>query len=61
MAIYVCSNCVFNLVYIVFFDVFSKNFRSQKSVMKLGGKLNETNKDKYEFILSKSVWLNEPN
>jgi len=30
-------------------------------VMKLGGKLNETNKDKYEFILSKSVWLNEPN
>ena len=52
---------VFNLVDIVFFDVFSKNFRSQKSVMKLGGKLNETNKDKYEFILSKSVWLNEPN
>jgi len=52
---------VFNLVDIVFFDVFSKNYRSQKSVMKLGGKLNKTNGEKHEYILSKSVWLNESN
>jgi len=52
---------VFNLVDIVFFDVFSKNYRSQKSVMKLGGKLNKTNGETHEYILSKSVWLNESN
>ena len=52
---------VFNLVDTVFFDVFSKNYRSQKSVMKLGGKLNKTNGEKYEYILSKSVWFNESN
>ena len=39
-------------------DVYEKNIRSQKSVMKLGGILNKINSNKHEYILTKKEWSN---
>ena len=56
---------VFSFLNIVFFDVFEKNIRSQKAVMKLGGILNKINTNKHEYILTKKDWSiwgsNQPN
>ena len=40
----------------VYFDVYEKNIRSQKSVMKLGGILNKINSNNHEYILTKKEW-----
>ena len=47
---------VFSFLNTVFFDVFEKNIRSQKSVVKLGGILNKINSNKHKYILTKKDW-----
>jgi len=47
---------VFSFLNTVFFDVFEKNIRSQKSVMKIGGILNKINSNKHKYILTKKDW-----
>jgi RimJ/RimL family protein N-acetyltransferase len=47
---------VFSFLNTVYFDVYEKNIRSQKSVMKLGGILNKINSNKHEYILTKKEW-----
>lgn len=44
----------------VFFDVWYKNFRSQKAIEKLGAKYFSKDKsdEKYSFLLTKENWLN---
>ena len=49
---------VFSFLNTVYFDVYEKNIRSQKSVMKLGGILNKINSNKHEYILTKKEWSN---
>ncbi|MGQ4006061.1 GNAT family N-acetyltransferase [Francisellaceae bacterium CB300] len=48
----------FKFVDNVFFDVWNKNFRSQKAVEKLGAKFHAKSKcgEKYTFLLTKEVW-----
>ena len=48
----------FKFVDNVFFDVWHKNFRSQKAVEKLGAKFHteENDGEKYSFLLTKEIW-----
>lgn len=48
----------FKFVDNVFFDVWYKNFRSQKAVEKLGAKfhIKEESGEKYSFLLTKTDW-----
>tara|TARA_B100000902_G_scaffold399018_1_gene467994 strand:+ start:151 stop:678 length:528 start_codon:yes stop_codon:yes gene_type:complete len=48
---------VFSFINTVYFDVFEKNIRSQKAVIKLGGLLNRINSNKHEYRLTKKMWL----
>lgn len=48
---------VFSFLNTVYFDVFEKNIRSQKSVIKLGGSLNKINRNKHEYKLTKKEWF----
>ena len=53
---------VFSFLNTVYFDVFEKNIRSQKAVLKLGGTLNKINSNKHEYILTKKEWFQrDPN
>lgn len=48
----------FNFIENIFFDVWYKNIRSQKAVIKLGAKLyeNDTSQERLVFILNKKDW-----
>ena len=46
----------FEFVEVVYFDIYSKNFRSQRSVMKLGSVLDKEDEKKCVFKLTKEKW-----
>ena len=49
---------IFSFLNTVYFDVFERNIRSKRSVIKLGGILNKINSNKHEYILTKKEWSN---
>ena len=49
-------NYLFSFLDLVCFDIFEKNFRSQKAVKKLGGVLNDKSEDKHHYILDNKSW-----
>ena len=48
----------FRFVDNVFFDVWHKNFRSQKAIEKLGARfhIKENSGEKYSFLLTRADW-----
>ena len=48
----------FQYANMIYFDVYEKNFRSQKALKRLGAHLAETNGDKLVFRLNKEDWTN---
>lgn len=52
---------VFSFLEVIYFDVYEKNIRSQKSILKLGCFLNKINGNKHEYILTKTNWLDVKN
>lgn len=46
----------FTAVEAVYFDIYEKNFRSQKAVAKLGATLHRVQDDKQEWILTRAAW-----
>ena len=47
---------IFQFLDKVYFDIWKTNYRSQKSIEKLGGKKITINNDKYLYLLEKKVW-----
>ena len=47
---------IFKFLDKVYFDIWKINYRSQKSIEKLGGKKITLNNDKYLYLLEKKVW-----
>ena len=52
-------NYLFSFLDLVCFDIFEKNFRSQKAVKKLGGVLNDKREDKHHYILDNKSWTRQ--
>jgi RimJ/RimL family protein N-acetyltransferase len=50
---------VFTFLEVIYFDVYEKNIRSQKSILKLGCFLSKINGTTHEYILTKTNWLDE--
>ena len=52
-------NYIFQFLDKVYFDIWKTNYRSQKSIEKLGGKkLSLDKNNKYLYLLEKKVWKN---
>ena len=49
---------IFKFLDKVYLDIWKINYRSQKSIEKLGGKKITLNNDKYLYLLEKKVWEN---
>ena len=47
---------IFQFLDIVYFDIWKFNYRSQKSIEKLGGKKMTLNNNKYLYIIEKNGW-----
>ena len=47
---------IFQFLDIVYFDIWIFNYRSQKSIEKLGGKKMTLNNNKYLYIIENNVW-----
>ena len=49
---------IFQFLDKVYFEISKTNFRSQKSIEKIGGKVSLKENDKYLYLIEKKVWKN---